>query len=221
MWPGNNQTSVISVDEQQITIKIQNGVKNSNMFVTAVYAKCNANERKDLWSSLEGTHMVIDGPWFIGGDFNIILDLDEKRGGRPHRMYKNLDFSSCMDNCEVKDLGYVGPKFTWCNNWDPRRRIWKRFDRIFPNDLWCQLLQNNIVKHLPRIGSDHRPLLLSCHNRNNNGIKYFRFLDFWTEQPTFMNLVEEVWATSICGNALWKLQQKLKMLSKRLTQWFK
>ncbi|XP_070048672.1 uncharacterized protein [Nicotiana tomentosiformis] len=181
---------------------MQNGVKNSNMFITVVYAKCNANERKDLWSSLEGTHMVIDGPWCIGGDFNVILDPDEKHGGRPHRMYKSLDFSSCMDNCEVKDLGYVGPKFTWCNNWDPIRRIWKRHDRTFATDLWCQLLQNNTVKHLPRTGSDDRPLLLSCHNRNNNGIKYFRFLDFWTEQPTFMNLVEEVWATNICGNVL-------------------
>nr|XP_009783630.1 PREDICTED: uncharacterized protein LOC104232192 [Nicotiana sylvestris] len=36
-----------------------------------------------------------------------------------------------------------------------------------------------------------------------------------------MNLVEEVWSSNIRGNALWKLQQKLKKLSKRLTQWSK
>ncbi|XP_075102346.1 uncharacterized protein LOC142177465 [Nicotiana tabacum] len=124
-----------------------------------------------------------------------------------------------MDNCEVKDLGYVGPKFTWCNNWEARRRIWKRLDRVFVNDLWCQTMQNNVVKHLPRTGSDHRPLLLKCYNKNNNSIKYFKFLDFWTEQPSFMNLVEDVWNSNISGNALWILQQKLKKLSKRLTQW--
>ncbi|XP_070022131.1 uncharacterized protein [Nicotiana sylvestris] len=189
------------------------------MFLTAVYAKYNANERQDLWCSLENTHMMIDGPWCIGGDFNVILDPAEKQGGRPHRMYKSLDFSSCMDNCEVKDLGYVGPKFTWCNNWEARRRIWKRLDRVFVNDLWCQTMQNNVVKHLPRTGSDHRPLLLKCYNKNNNSIKYFKFLDFWTEQPSFMNLVEDVWNSNISRNALWILQQKLKKLSKRLTQW--
>ncbi|OIT21290.1 hypothetical protein A4A49_35793 [Nicotiana attenuata] len=117
MWSGNFQTSVVSVNDQQITIIMQNGVNATSMFITIVYAKCNANERKDLWCSLKDTHMLIDGPWCIGGDFNAILDPDEKQGGRPHRMYKSLDFSSCMNNYEFKDLGYVGPKFTWCNNW--------------------------------------------------------------------------------------------------------
>ncbi|XP_070035134.1 uncharacterized protein [Nicotiana tomentosiformis] len=78
MWSGNNQISVVSVDDQQITIKMQNVVNKCNVFITYVYAKCTTNERKDLWSGFEGTHMLIDGPWCIGGDFNVILDPDEK-----------------------------------------------------------------------------------------------------------------------------------------------
>ncbi|XP_060210304.1 uncharacterized protein LOC132637191 [Lycium barbarum] len=81
----------------------------------------------------------VDGPWCLGGDFNVILDPLEKLGGKPHRMYKSLEFSSCMDNCELTDLGYVGPRFTWCNNRRPVKMIWKRLDRVFVNEFWQKL----------------------------------------------------------------------------------
>ncbi|XP_019223731.1 PREDICTED: uncharacterized protein LOC109205471 [Nicotiana attenuata] len=136
---------------------------NSDLYITALYAKCTPKERRELWSSLELTNLQVNGPWCIGGDFNVILDPDEKKGGRPHRMNKSLEFSTCIDNCGMMDLDFVGPKYTWCSNWEARRRIWKRLDRV----------------------------------------------------------VEEVWRNHVNGNPLWRLQQKLKMLSRRLTQWSK
>ncbi|OIT33861.1 hypothetical protein A4A49_52065 [Nicotiana attenuata] len=187
MWSGNNMTIVLSI--------------------TTLYAKCTPKERRELWSSLELTNLQVNGPWCIGGDFNVILDPDEKKGGRPHRMNKSLEFSTCIDNCGMMDLDFVGPKYTWCSNWEARRRIWKRLDRVFINDEW--------------IGSYHRPILIQCHDTNQQGPKYFKFLNFWTNQPSFLQVVEEVWRNHVNGNPLWRLQQKLKMLSRRLTQWSK
>ncbi|XP_060185367.1 uncharacterized protein LOC132614835 [Lycium barbarum] len=93
-WAGNYNTSVIDNTDQQITIKMHSSNTGKDIFFTAVYAKCTALERKDLWEDLERVHHLIQGPWCISGDFNVILDPDEKLGGRPHRMYKSLDFSS-------------------------------------------------------------------------------------------------------------------------------
>ncbi|XP_075086347.1 uncharacterized protein LOC142169050 [Nicotiana tabacum] len=179
---------------------------NCDLFLTAVYAKCTENERRELWSSLEEIHTHINGPWCIGGDFNVILDPEENKGGNPHRMRISFEFSSCMDNCEVVDLGFVGPRFTWCNNWRARKRIWKRLNRVFVNDLWTQPFQNNMVKHLARTGLDHKPLLIKCQKEPQAGVKYFKFLNFWDEQPSFMNLVEEGWSTQDPGNPKWRLQ---------------
>ncbi|XP_016485954.1 uncharacterized protein LOC107806332 [Nicotiana tabacum] len=212
-------TIILSNHDQQLTIKLHYGAANSDLYITAVYAKCTPKERRELWNSLELTNLHVNGPWCIGGDFNVILDSDKKKGGRPHRMNKSLEFSNCMDNCGMMDLGFVGPKYTWCNNWDPRRRIWKRLDRVFINDDWSRIFQNNIVNHLARIGSDHRPILIQCKDSNQEGPKYFKFLNFWTNQPTFLQVVEEVWRNHVNGNPLWRLHQKLKMLSRRLTQW--
>ncbi|XP_070032638.1 uncharacterized protein [Nicotiana tomentosiformis] len=141
MWSGNNMATILNNHEQQLTIKLDYGAANSDLYITAVYSKCPPEERRDMWSSLELTNLQVKVPWCIGGDFNVILDPDEKKGSRPYRMSKSLEFSTCMDNCGMMDLDFVGPKYTWCNNWEPRRRIWKRLDRVFINDQLSQVVE--------------------------------------------------------------------------------
>ncbi|XP_060182548.1 uncharacterized protein LOC132612262 [Lycium barbarum] len=206
-------------EEKEITLKFNHNIRDQFVYITAVYAKCTSTERKDLWDSLATVSANIDAPWCIGGDFNVIMDSNEKMGGLPHRAYKSIDFISCMDQCGVTDIGFVGSKYTWCNNWEPRYKIRKRLDRILVNDQWEQKFQKNMVKHLARTGSDHRPLLLKCQDTSNNFISYFRFLNFWTEQEDFLEVVQNVWDENIPGNAMWRLHQKLKLLSKRLIDW--
>lgn len=48
---------------------------------------------------------------------------------------------------------------------------------------------------------------------------YFKFLNFLTKQEDFYNIAKEVWSTNIDGNNIWRLQSKLKLLSRRLSQW--
>lgn len=154
-------------------------------------------ERKYLWNSLEILSQSIDGPWCVGGDFNVIADIEEKLGGKAHRMYKSLEFINYMDNCGVTDIGFTSPKFTWCNNRRIKKRVWKRFNRVFINDLWAQRFQNSTIRHPVRTGSDHRPFLMKSFQPGHKNIKYFRFLNFWIKQPGFFDIVKEVWDTQI------------------------
>ncbi|XP_060187015.1 uncharacterized protein LOC132616547 [Lycium barbarum] len=218
-WTVHYLATVIANDEQQITIRFNDAASNEKYYISSVYAKCSKAERKDLWESLEDINRNITDPWCIGGDFNVIVDPDEKLGGKPHRASKSFDFISCMDNCGMADAGFVGPKLTWCNNRGPRKRIWKRLDRIMINNQWAQNFQSIYVTHLVRTGSDHRPLLFKCHSNHLYFVSYFRFLNFWTEQKDFMDLVKQTWNTNIIGNLMWRLQQKLKILSKKLSDW--
>lgn len=97
-----------------------------------------------------------------------------------------------IEACGLTDMGFVGPKYTWCNNWRLKKRAWKRLDRILVNDQWTQEYQYNLIKHLVRTGSDHIPLLMKSHNGDHQCIKYIRFLNFWTEQNGFMDLIQEI-----------------------------
>ncbi|XP_070019754.1 uncharacterized protein [Nicotiana sylvestris] len=213
-WNSFNNKKFFSESDQHITIKLDKAIINQYILITTVYAKCNSIERRDLWSSFQQDSTMLNDLWCIGGDFNVILDPNEKLGGKPHRMYKSIDFQNCMDICGITDIGYSGTKLTWCNNRRPKKRIWKRLDRVFVNDLWDNLFQRCSIRHMARTRSDHRPFLIMNLSTNHNCTRYFRFLNYWINLPGFYTIVEDSWNSNVKGNHMWILQTKLKALSK-------
>ena len=58
---------------------------------------------------------LYDLPWALMGDFNEVISEEEKSGGNPicqRRVRAILDY---MNECQMMDLGFSGPKFTWTN----------------------------------------------------------------------------------------------------------
>ncbi|XP_059301933.1 uncharacterized protein LOC132053854 [Lycium ferocissimum] len=190
-WRDGCVVSTVNNHEQQITLKIQKNNSCPEMYVTAVYAKCTPGERMELWRSLNIFNRDIKLLWCVGGDFSVILHPEEKIGGLPHRNAECYDFYECIDSCGMVDIGYSGSNYT------------------------C----SNTVKHLSRVGSDHRPLFLRCKNDQVGGIKYFKFLEFWTSQEDFLDVVRSDWNLPIDGNPMWRFHQKLKRLGRRLATW--
>lgn len=205
-WNGDYTCNAISNHKQELTLSIQHAMVKDTHWVTIVYAKTKARRRKKLWHHLEQVKDSIHGPWSIFGDFNTIMQASEKKGGRPHRLRKRRDFIRCMDNCGVVDAGYSGNDFTWSNNRKKRKRISERLDRVFYNDEWSEYFPIVTVRHLPRTGSDHNMLLMQCNIDEPPAIKYFKFLNFWVQQPGFQSLVKSIWEEDIIGNAMWVLQ---------------
>jgi len=67
-----------------------------------------------------------------------------------------------MNECSMMDAGYSGNDFTWTNNRRKRKRIRERLDTVFYNDEWSMTFPLVNVRHLPRIGSNHNMLLMTC-----------------------------------------------------------
>lgn len=49
------------------------------------------------------------------GDFNQVMDEREKRGGQDVCMSRVRQLKSMIDACNLIDLGFEGPLFTWSN----------------------------------------------------------------------------------------------------------
>lgn len=47
------------------------------------------------------------------GDFNVIIDIEEKLGGQVCNMNKSFDFTGVIQACGLTDLGIYSLKFTW------------------------------------------------------------------------------------------------------------
>lgn len=99
-------------------------------------------------------------PWIIARDFNEVLADNDKFGGRAMNANRSLLFKDCLDSCNIVDLGFSGPRFTWSNRRGVRSLIQEMLDRFFVNPDWCTLYPNAKASHLTRVHSDHCPVHL-------------------------------------------------------------
>lgn len=65
--------------------------------VTIVYAKSTRSDRKELWNDIMAAKDISQLPWLIGGDFNAVLSLEEKKGCSSYRPSESIDFQSCIN----------------------------------------------------------------------------------------------------------------------------
>ena len=88
---------------------------NASWLLFAVYTSPRNAERQVLWKNLMSVAELHNMPWVIAGDFNEPLLSEDKFGGRAVSVNRSLLFKECLDKCNMLDIGFVGPRFTWTN----------------------------------------------------------------------------------------------------------
>ncbi|KAI3908786.1 hypothetical protein MKW98_029336, partial [Papaver atlanticum] len=68
------------------------------------------------------------------GDFNVISNSSEKRGGLTPSYSQLADFNSMISNCGLIDIEDDGPRYTWTNKQLNQRNIQERLDRALVNE---------------------------------------------------------------------------------------
>ena len=128
------------------------------------------------------------------GDFNEVVNEQEKFGGNPVNQNRIRPYVDCMNCCGMLDLGFSGPRYTWSNKRGLTDLIQLRLDRCWPNSSWKSLFKEANVTHLAQVNSDHCPLLLnlspplpSCSERP------FRFQPMWMSHWDFPRVVNDAW----------------------------
>ncbi|XP_059312881.1 uncharacterized protein LOC132064038 [Lycium ferocissimum] len=184
------------------------------VLVSVVYAKCDIDEREELWEAMVELENHQDLPWIIGGDFNVIVSDEEKQGGLPILSHETLDFSTCIQSCRLIDVGFSGSKFTWWNGRIEEDCIFKRLDRILVNQQVLDIMPSTTVTHMIRHGSDHAPLHLECNSNAHHIVKSFKFLNLDKSSYIYGGGKGEFLAT--CGNPFYIFHHKLKKLKRAL-----
>ncbi|XP_075671161.1 uncharacterized protein LOC142640761 [Castanea sativa] len=100
-------------------------------------------------------------------NFNEPLLNEDKFGGRAVSINKSLLFKECLDKCNMVDLGFARPRFTWTNKRGISDLIQERIDRVFVNPEWWNLFPEPRVTHLTR---------------------------FWLSDVTFSGVVSGAWS---------------------------
>ena len=154
--------------------------------------------------------------WVIVGDFNEPLLDDDKYGGRAISINRSLQFKECLDKCNMMDLGFTGPRFTWTNGRELSVLIQERIDRFFVNPSWCLQYPEARITHLTRCHSDHCPVLLEAEPHNHSQLpRPFRFHSCWLSDQSFPPIVIKVW------NQAHSLQGAINTFSVEAKRWNK
>ena len=116
LWDSERvEVTPLANTEQEIhaTVKVRN--TNSSWLFTAVYASPRTAERHILWNNLIQTAGLHNMPWVVAGDFNEPLSEEDKFGGRAVSVNRSFLFKECLEKCNMIDIGFSGPRFTWTN----------------------------------------------------------------------------------------------------------
>lgn len=97
----------------------------------------------------------------MGGDFNEILLLKEKKGGVASSQKQMESFREALDGSNFANMGYMGDAFTWKRTFEKGRLIKKRLDRFVANPNMISKFNKIDIAHLNYHNSDHRPILAS------------------------------------------------------------
>ncbi|XP_026383730.1 uncharacterized protein LOC113279243 [Papaver somniferum] len=115
-WNKNLPTPfVVSMSSQMIIVSV------GDTLVSGVHAHVGVVQRRILWTEMEAIS-ELNKSWLEIGDFNDIVSLDEKVGGRSPNRRSMLDFSECLDTCELIQASHSGLQFSWLkkvlNDWN-------------------------------------------------------------------------------------------------------
>ena len=119
------------------------------------YGHLVAVKRHEAWELLKYLANLNLTPWICVGDFNEAVSLSKKWGGGGRSSNQMRDFHLEQEDCDLADLGYRGPKYTWSNYREGHAFTKERLDRGVANSEWRDLFPKAEVFVEATANSDH------------------------------------------------------------------
>jgi hypothetical protein len=197
---------------------------NKQGYIKNVYGPPRPGDKEAFLQHLEWIAEHI-GPqrWILGGDFNMIIGLEEKKGGHRSLGNESMLFNGTISLLNLIDVGTYNGLFTWSNRHSGAQHVSNRLDRFLISEsiMMDGLSWNSTVIDTPR--SDHWPILVTLNITGTPRRKPFRFEKFWLKHSDFRTNIKTWWEEEAIqtGTPMYRFQQWLKNLKQHLKSWNK
>ena len=220
IWSPQTRVAPVFKSDQMIMVSVLAEGKTEEFLCSFIYVDNTAEKRKELWGDLKAhqdSPMFRHKEWIIMGDFNEILEGDE------HSNHQNAnsittgmkDFEEVIQHCSFTDMGYHGPKYTWCNKRE-EGLICKKLDRILVNEIWLNK-RTQVYGDFEAGGcSDHLRGRLHLKTKTERKRRPFKFSNALAEMPEFITTMKDFWKDTqplcVSTSALHRFSKSLKAL---------
>ena len=192
LWGDNMDVDVQTFSPHHIDAMI-----NQNDVIwhfTSFYGHFETSQRGESWDLLRQLHILSSLPWLLLGDFNEILHPDKYCGSGSRPYNQIAKFARTVDDCSLLDLGFSGPKFTWCNRRFEGNLVYARLDRGLCNLKWLDLFPSSKISHIPFGFSDLMALVVKLQSLEGESSskkhRLFRFKAFWMRNPNCEDIIK-------------------------------
>lgn len=229
MWSNDVDVNIVSYSNHHIDTVVKSA-KGLKWRCTGIYGHPEGPQKKHTWTLLRRLAGLFSFPWLCFGDFNEILNLNEKLGGRERNMSMVANFKEAVNDCNLEDLGYRGYPFTWSNRRFGPHFVEERLDRFLGSKDWRSSSFDLIATNLNAWGSDHTPIMLEIQDqkhfigRNMRAGRRIHYEDMWSHYEECKRIVSEEWEYQNRwreGNPVVSFQKASKLTMASLLTWSK
>jgi len=115
---------------------------------SAISGGPNETTRHSLWSELSELRMTNSLPWMLGRDFNNIRSMAEHLNCIDNLIERYIRFNHWIENNELIDLGFAGPRFTWSTGKNLDTKKFTRLDKALCDQQWRSRFGEAAFRHL-------------------------------------------------------------------------
>ncbi|XP_059071912.1 uncharacterized protein LOC131871200 [Cryptomeria japonica] len=223
LWNANNhKVEEVCASNMWQVCKVHSYPLNVHFTLINVYGPSKPNLQRNFWRPLSSLMRDLDGGVIIiGGDFNAILDLSDKSGGKGGLSANRVNFQNFVANNGLREVKSKEGQFTWSNRRILGHHVAEKLDCFFLGGPWAEtnlLFASNIHS---MVALDHLPVELTIAF-DGPPIRYrFKFEKMWLRDKNLRELIKEWWsgAPKICGTKAFVFVKKLQFIKSKIKEW--
>ena len=220
LWKEGVDVRFKSYSHSHINVVVHSEGSGGPWRTTSFYGHPITSKRQSSRQLIESLYAQCKMLWLVCGDFNEIMHLDEKIGLKERDANQMGEFRESLSKCGLFYLGFVGPRFTWCNGRFGDQRTLLQLDRMVANEECIKIFPEAKVHNVSMLASDHclLVLLLKHNHYSKRGKKHFFFEEMWTREEECKEVIEMAWDPYKDDSAR-PIQERLERCQRQLQCW--
>lgn len=103
------------------------------VYCTFIYGHPTTHKRKHVWNHLLSLHSTVSGPWVWIGDFNQVLNQENKFSLKNQACLGAIYLHNCLQEASMIPMNATGVQYTLKNNREVEELVSELLDKAFVN----------------------------------------------------------------------------------------